>query len=253
LSSFRKRYRGPHSERPEPVSTAPVSLGGVENTPPASEDTPASLDAIKSTEGVEPQSPHEKTNPAEAAATSAIKQRLQEMERAEGLQREAVNQHPRYADESRQQPVTAEDVIAAAQLPAKAKDWLRQHTDYITDPAKNATIIALHDTAKRQAGNTEWTDDYFVKMEELLGLRPQQNQRPAAQPVRQHGGPQHYSAPVQRNIPSMSTGRPTSFRAPMTADERQIARSAGISDEEYQAGKEKMLRLKASGVIQNNG
>jgi len=42
-----------------------------------------------------------------------------------------------------------------------------------------------------------------------------------------------------------------SSRAPLTAAEAEVARSLGISTEEYQRQKQKMERLKAAGVIQD--
>jgi hypothetical protein len=261
MSSLRKRYRGAHVESSEspPISTSPVSLGGPADTPPTPQDTPANEAAPKLEEADAPPPSGTETGPAKEAASDAIKQRLAEMERAAAIERE--NQQPRFADEPQQKPST-EQIIASSQLPERAKTWLRQHPEYISDPSKNSTIIALHDTAKRQAGGAEWTDMYFEKMEDLLGMRPepQRNsngtQRPSATlrngaPARQQYSGPAVSAPPHRDVPSMTTGRPQSFRAPMTAAEAEIARAAGVSDGEYQKQKEKMLRLKASGVIQD--
>src|SRR5215475_6018675 len=56
------------------------------------------------------------------------------------------------------------------------------------------------------------------------------------------------SAPPTRDVPSFSTGRPVSDMR-LTADEAQIARSLGITAEEYLAQKKRMHQLKAAGVI----
>jgi hypothetical protein len=182
------------------------------------------------------------------------------VQRAAEIEREN-RQQPRYADEPRQQQTT-EAVIANTQLPERAKTWLREHPEYITDPSKNATIISLHDVAKRQAGGSEWTDEYFTKMENLLGINPRvqsnrdnQSVRAAPRnsaPVRrqQYSGPP-VSAPISREPPSMTTGRPQSFRAPLTRAEVEIARAAGITDAEYQRGKERVAREKSAGLHQN--
>src|SRR5262245_27177352 len=114
-----------------------------------------------------------------------------------------------------------------------------------------------------------WDDpDFIPTIERHLGIAPATNgqtqhrpiERPPAasaprrveQPVRQQQRSSvPMSAPVHREPPSMSTGRPQSFRAPLTKDELEIARASGISAEKYQENKERMLRMKASGEIQN--
>jgi hypothetical protein len=243
MSSLRKRYRAENREEP-PVSTAPRS--GPADSTPTSADT-SQEDALK--KFTEADAPGSETSPAQTAASDAIKQRLQEMERAAEIEREAINQQPRYADEP--QTPTAEQIIESTQLSSRAKAWLREHPEYISDRAKNSEIIALHSAAMRQAGGEEWTDNYFRQMEGLLGLRPQQNQRPAAAPVRQQYKGPTLSAPPHRDVPSMTSGRPQSFREPLTRAEVEIARAAGISDAEYQRGKERRDREKAAGLHQN--
>jgi hypothetical protein len=57
------------------------------------------------------------------------------------------------------------------------------------------------------------------------------------------------SAPPTREAPSMSTGRPVGRRAPLTAEEVEIARASGITPERYAQEKEKMLRMKAAGQL----
>jgi hypothetical protein len=137
---------------------------------------------------------------------------------------------------------------------------LREHPDFITDLSKNNTLIALHDVAKRQAGS-EFSDMYFERMEDLLGLKPapqQSNRGNGAQhqtstrsaPVRQQYSGPAVSAPPHRDVPSMGTGRPQSFRAPLTQAEKEIARVSG-GEEEYQRNKERLAREKAAGLHGN--
>jgi hypothetical protein len=163
-----------------------------------------------------------------------------------------MQNRPQYAEPQQQQPQTAEQIIASTQLPPRAKAWLREHPDYVLDPAKNSTLVALHPVAARQAGS-EWTDSYFDKMDDLLGFKPHRQANSGSrshegQQVRQYRGPT-ISAPPHREVPSMGTGRPQSYRAPLTAAEREIAAASGISDAEYQTQKERMLRLQEKGVI----
>jgi len=49
----------------------------------------------------------------------------------------------------------------------------------------------------------------------------------------------------------MSTGRAVNERTPLTREELEVARASKISPEEYQKQKQKMLRLKVAGVIQD--
>src|SRR5262249_11763526 len=135
-----------------------------------------------------------------------------------------------------------------------------------TNPEKAAKLQYMHHVARREVGE-EFTDPYFDRMESMLGFAPATNgqarpiERPSApapaqrrveQPVRQQQrSTVPMSAPVHREPPSMSTGRPQSFRAPLTKDELLIAQQCGQTPEQYQMQKERMLRMKASGEIQN--
>jgi hypothetical protein len=189
------------------------------------------------------------------------------MENAEALQREAIQQSPQFAVEAHeQQAPTAEQIIESSGLPEQAKRWLRQYPEYVSDPIRNAQLQKMHHVAEYQAGG-EYTERYFDRMEILLGLRQeappsgngQVHDRPTTnsvaatdrvQPRRAPAGPP-VSAPPTREPPSMATGRSRNFRAPLTADELHIAQACGQTPEQYQQEKEKMLRLKASGVIQD--
>src|SRR5262249_44765082 len=74
------------------------------------------------------------------------------------------------------------------------------------------------------------------------------NVEPPRQPAARMSAP--VSAPPTREVPSMSSGRSPRYRAPLTADELHIAQQCGQRQEQYQAQKEKMLRMKAAGEIQ---
>jgi hypothetical protein len=188
MVSYRKRHTA-HIEDREAPPIAPTPGGGhAEPYPTPVDATPAPADIAKP-EAETPKPAEQETpkladsSPAEEAAKTAIRQRLAEMERAQELQREAT---PQYAESQPGEPPTVEKIIANSGLPERAKTWLREHSDYISDPSKNATLISLHGVAARQAGS-EWTDDYFSRMDELLGFRPQPRQQQAngTQRVRQ--------------------------------------------------------------------
>jgi hypothetical protein len=205
-----------------------------ETAAPVAETSPATTEAgPPATETPQPAEPFEGPGPAEEAAKTAMQTRLAENERAFTFTPPSP-QGPQYTNEEQPQgPLTTEQIIEASGLPQRAQNWLREHPQYIRDPGKNATIIALHDTAKRQAGGEEWTPAYFEKMESLLGMRPEPEPRPQPRPQvnrNQRVQPQQYrgaptSAPPSREVPSMSSGRPVSYRVPLNADEREIALS----------------------------
>jgi hypothetical protein len=260
MSSLRKKYRPESFDKDAPVATTPV----VAELP-----APAELKA-------EPTEKPENKSPVEEAAKSALRDRLREMENAEGIAREALSQQQRMATEEQlitepiaiepeqeQQPLTVEQIIEGSGLPERAKRWLRQHTDYVLDPEKNAHIQGLHYAAAHQAGGDAYSDLYFEKMESLLGLRQAPNGNGTRQPtqpravqrqaalVRQQGAVP-VRAPPHRDVPSFSTNRPPSHRAPLTEAQREIARASGITDQEYSRQLEIMERMKAAGQLQDH-
>jgi hypothetical protein len=158
-------------------------------------------------------------------------------------------------------------------MPAHVQEWLKKHPQFFNDAVAQAELNVA--TMKCVRDGLTWNDDNFIpSIERHLGFRqqpqpqqrqPQQRQpqpngnghapaapaRNGAQPVRQQRpASAPVSAPPTRDAPSMSTGRPTSHRVPLTEAEAEIARSSGLSLEEYQQQKEKMLRLKAAGAVQ---
>jgi hypothetical protein len=183
------------------------------------------------------------------------------MEQAEKLAHETPRQpEERFAREPQQQPqqrpVTMEQIIADAPIPERAKAWLRQHPEYMTDKTKNDFIGKMHHVAEYQAGGVAYTDAYFERLEDLLGIRakpngngqhvPSPQRQPALSRQQAPASPQ-VSAPPARQAPSMTTGRPAGQPTQLTNEERTLARSLGLSDSEYAANKAKLIQLKASG------
>jgi hypothetical protein len=261
MASVRKKYRDENgADKDAPVATAPQAAAA-QSSPASETPTPA--------ETPKPAEPEAERNPVEQAAQSALRDRLHEMENAERSVRETPQQpEESFAREPQQQPqqrpVTMEQIIADSQIPERAKAWLRQHPEYMTDSVKNARIAKMHYVAEHQAGG-EYTDSYFERLEELLGLRQQtkptgngiQNSKPAAQrqsapsPQRQSGVSPQVSAPPKRQSPSMTTGRTTGQPTQLTAEELTLSRALKITPEEYAENKQKMIALKNAGVIQD--
>jgi len=199
-------------------------------------------------------------------------------------------QQPQEQQPQEPQQVDVEVIIENAPLPENAKAWLRQHPDYVLDPALNARMQKMHHVAEYQAGE-QFTDAYFARLEELLGLQPATNghdevppmsepsppaQRrqisvpqfaserpapPAPAPRPQHE--QHVppaSAPPHREVPSYRSGRRMSQQTVrLSADQRQIAHAArpDLPREQaealYAQNVQRLERLKAAGLLQGDG
>ena len=250
MASLRKKY-STHIESPRDAD-APVMSPPAADPPPAVETKPVE--------------PMVESSPAEEAAQNALRQRLKEMENAEALQRQ--QQQPQHAEEPQQQePVDpVEFVLVNSGLPERAKVWLRKHPEFVLDQEKNAELQHFHFKARREAGS-EFDDGYYGALERYLGLqhtqpngngrtesapapaptRPMQKQQPAPA-VRPSAAP--VSAPPSREAVSMRTGRPVSYRAPLSRDELEVAAASGMTAEQYQQQKERMLKMKAAGEIQ---
>jgi hypothetical protein len=246
---LRKRYRaeGADADKNAPVTSTPQATAA--QLPP-----PAPEEATKL--------PELDTESKSAVEAAALQRRLQEMENAERLARQVLEQQqkPQFATEPRkpqQPPPTTEQIIENSGLPDRARRWYRENPSFLTDPEKAAHIQHSHWIARREVGE-EFTDRYFDRMEELLGFRPPAKSNGgnggsaltprAAAPVRQYSGPA-VSAPPTRDVPSFSTGRPTGELSRLTTEEAALARSLEISPQEYAEQKQKMARLKQAGVI----
>jgi hypothetical protein len=254
MASLRKRYAdrieaSPRWDEP-PVTTAPTEAAKLPE--PVTEPKPPE--------------PIVETSPAEEAGKAALRQRLEEMNRADQLQRQAAQQPPHAAAPPEQQPPTFEETIA--HLPERVQRWYRGNPEFLTDPEKAAQIQYAHHVARREVGE-EGTEPYFARMEAMLGIAPRANgqaqhrpgpieSRPTVTaPAPRHEAPprqqQRQSAPVSappsREPASMSTGRPMTRRAPLTEAQREAARFSGISEQEYANKLELMERLRSAGQL----
>jgi len=150
------------------------------------------------------------------------------------------------------------DVIA--HLPERAKGWYRKDPELLFNPERAAQLAYVHHVAARETG-AEGSDEYFDRVESMMGLKnvslspelPHLERPRTSAPVRPRYNAAPVSAPPSRETASMSTGRAVNERTPLTREELEIARASRISPEEYQKQKQKMLRLKAAGVIQDGG
>ena len=248
MASLRKKYQ-PQLGSPDKDDGAPVL------SPPSGSDAKL-LDAVAADAAKPPEL--EAKSPADQAAESALRQRLKEMETADALQREQ-QQPPRHATEPQQQQPA---------MPAHVQEWLSRHPEY-ADPHNRIAQLEINlATEKCVRDGLTWNDDDFLpSIERHLGIGQAQasGKRETPPPAARHVEPQYsapqrqparpmsaaVSAPPSREPPSMATGRARSYRAPLNRDELEIAAASGMTPEQYQMQKERMLRMKQSGEIQN--
>jgi hypothetical protein len=158
--ALRKRYKD-RIESPD-KDGPPVSIPPKPDVPSmtSAADVPTSPapDAPKPPETTEP-------SPAEQAGHAEMLKRLREMERAETLQKSEPTQQqgPQLAREPKPQMPSAEDIIERSALPSRAKTWMRQHPDFVTDPAKNALLQKMHNVAEWQSGGSNSQIRIFKK------------------------------------------------------------------------------------------
>ena len=118
--------------------------------------------------------------------------------------------------------------IATMQVPDGAKQWLRGHRDYLTDPRKNAELGHAHFKALDEAGgeSSMGTPRYLEALEAQLGLRqaPQTQETPPAPQPQKRSMP--VSAPVSRDVPTPTGQRQSSNKMTLSPEEVAIARAS---------------------------
>jgi hypothetical protein len=229
MASLRAKYKGRADIAPSkdaPVMSEPparTSMPPIDNSPPPPD---ISVDA--------------QSEPVEQAARAAMKDRITELERAEAISQQP--QPPQFASEP-QEPSPLEQILAT--VPEGARGWLRAHPEYLGDPEKNAQIRHAHLVAARETGDEEFGPHYYERLEHHLGLRPQRQPQQSARQVAPRPAMQRHtsvSAPPTRDSISMATGRPTGGRVHLSGEEREFAAMLGLSETDYAAEKQRMLR-----------
>jgi hypothetical protein len=245
MASLRKRYQGRVELEPSAHAGGSHNPRPSENLPPTAHPTNLKITEAAPPEPAEPVV--ESSDPVRDAEQSAMKQRLAELQRAETVQRQAAA-HPQMAQEEQTNPIDA--LLSRSGLPERAQTWLRAHPEFLTDARKNSALQHHHWTCADEC--EPYSDEYYNKMESLLGLRsapkmpsraPEPQQRQASAPV---------SAPVSRESPSWSSGRPASESTlKLTAQDRELAAMWNLSEQEYLAAKQRVAREKAAGFHQD--
>ncbi len=132
-----------------------------------------------------------------------------------------------------------------SQLSPRSAAWVRAHPEYATDQRLTQKMVAAHNLVVGDIPAD--TDEYFSKVETLLGLKKADETTDpaddplsaAAEPVQQRRAPP--SAPVTRSG-NANGQRPNTVT--LTAAEREIAELNGMTDREYAAQKLKIQKEK---------
>lgn len=182
----------------------------------------------------------------QAAAQSKIARAEAKLDRLEGGKEEFEARRQSNPQKEKPSQISTDPFETSIQaLPDEAKNWLRGHRDYMTDPRKNARIQALHWDVL-DAGHKAFSKEYFDDLEVKLGMRE------APKVVKKEDEDDEIdgavvSAPVSREAVSPSTGKTISTRVTLSAAEREAAKLAGIDEITYAKQKLKLAQMKEEG------
>jgi hypothetical protein len=138
-----------------------------------------------------------------------------------------------------------------ANMTPRSAAWVRAHPDYVRDARLNRKMIRAHEDAMDEGIKPD-TDEYFDAIERRLELRQAPAQQDgdtdvalsdAARPTSQRS-PAPAAAPVSRSG-NGGGSRPNVVR--LSAEQREIAKLNGMTDEEYAR---QVVALKAEGRLQ---
>lgn len=144
---------------------------------------------------------------------------------------------------------TTEQIIDGSSLPDVAKQWLRAHPEFISDPRKNARIQALHNVVVGQDDKEAYSPEYFEAMEERLGMK-EKPKKSVEDDEQDNNGGSIVSAPVSREVPD-SSGKRSSDSQTLTVAQREAAKMSGITEVEYAKQLQRMKEMKANGLLQS--
>lgn len=142
---------------------------------------------------------------------------------------------------------TVQDVINKMDIPESGKDWLRQHSEFMTNPRLNAKIQTWHYEAIQDKGYTAFSPEYmeWINIQAGFAEPPEEidEETPPSPPPKK---PPPVSAPVSREGPS-TPGRTRSGSVTLNAMEREAAKMAGVTEAEYAKQKQRLMEMKANG------
>lgn len=168
---------------------------------------------------------------------------IREYERAAAVQSEEKERAKTEPRTEQRRLSVEESIDARTDLTDTERKWLKEHQDAWVDPARNNELGVAYGRAVK-AGHVRGTPAYFTFIEDFMGYA-----KPTDDHNRGEGADERtvtVQAPVSRDTRSVVTGRPQSARVELTPEERQFARTAGISDVAYARGKIQLAAAKAA-------
>lgn len=152
--------------------------------------------------------------------------------------RDAMKAQPRQpAPPPRTDPVEA----LAATLSPRSAEWVRKNPEFARDQRKMSKMIAAHQLVVADGVEPD-TDDYFERVESVLGVRRAPAADDDGDPVSAAAAPVRgrVASPPAAPVSRGSTGaggnpRPNVVR--LTAMERETARDLGMTEQEYAKNK----------------
>lgn len=134
-------------------------------------------------------------------------------------------QQPKLQDQPQRQsvdPVTA--INTNPNLMPKEREWLIAHQDAYIDPQRNNELSVVYQQATRE-GYIRGTPEYFEYLDQRMGYK-----KPQRDEERQTT---NMSAPVSRESQSMNNGNRSPNQITLTPEERDMAKSMGLTDIAY--------------------
>ena len=132
----------------------------------------------------------------------------------------------------------------ASQLTRESADWIRAHPEYAKDETLKADMIDAHNSAIRRGIQAD-TPEYFQYVERKLDIQPARLREPeetamseASAPTQRRSAPP--AAPVSRTSVAPSGNK--SNVVSLSRAERETARDLGMTDREYAASKQALIR-----------
>jgi hypothetical protein len=112
--------------------------------------------------------------------------------------------------------------------------WVSDHPEWTASREQINRVDGAHGYAVNNLGLRIDSDEYFAKMEELLGMRNPPQQRQNFQEPRAQREGARPAAPVNPGAPSYRTGESRQMQVHLTSEQRHFARDVlGMTDEEY--------------------
>lgn len=163
---------------------------------------------------------------AQIARASQRVLHYEQMAAASALRKERETAAPRRAETTYSDPIAAID--SNPNLIPKEKEWLKAHPEAVIDKSLNAELGVAYNRATRE-GHIRGTPEYFEYLETFMGYK-----KAKTEDADDDQQTRIAAAPVSRGDISTSGQRQqTPSQITLTPDQREMAKSMGISDVAY--------------------